>query len=229
MREDSSKSILSQLPTKWAVAVLVIAIGYALAQPALNNKLGWNLPSIGSLVSDDNRNERGGAGQSEARSDPKNAGPGNGSDSQQKEQSKKEVSSASGSSGETQNSNNSTSGAENASSKPAGLPSSPGARGPPPQDQAAPDAELRYGLLKSIGDDRYVSAGGLIYGPGSQEGHRLKHLERHLKDQPNRSGPHGVFYGDMPQVIRWLDDTYDRASSGAKGTSRKQDGRRVVL
>ncbi len=50
---------------------------------------------------------------------------------------------------------------------------------------AAQSNDLLYGLLKETGRQRYVSPEGLQYNPGSEEGHRLKHLERHLKDQPD--------------------------------------------
>lgn len=92
----------------------------------------------------------------------------------------------------------------------------------------ASDDDLLYGLLKLTGRDEYVSPAGLRYTRGSEEGHRLKHLERHLEDQPDRPGKHGVFDGDMPQVLRWLDEAYTRGKSGAKGTSKHEEDGRLV-
>jgi len=87
---------------------------------------------------------------------------------------------------------------------------------------------LLYGLLRQTRRDEYVSPAGLRYTPGSEEGHRLEHLKKHLEDQPSRPGRHGVFHGDMPQVLRWLDDAYSRAKAGAKGTKKfEEDGRTV--
>jgi len=88
---------------------------------------------------------------------------------------------------------------------------------------------LLYGLLRETRPDEYISPAGLRYTRGSEEGHRLDHLARHLKDQPDRPGRHGVFQADMPQVLIWLDEAYGRANQRAKGTkTRKEDGRTVV-
>ncbi|MEM7474495.1 MAG: hypothetical protein AAF483_05825 [Planctomycetota bacterium] len=238
--QKSNKNLLSQIPTKWAVALVLIAIGYALAQPVLNSKLGWNLPSVANLTGDSKG--KGGAqdksvdkdastSSRNSTSDPK--GSISKQDASAKSESKKESTQSDGSKG-TATSSGAKSSKQTSSDKQQETKgaSSNKPRGPPTSetDNASSSTEgLRYGLLKDVGGNRFVSPGGLIYGPGSQEGHRLKHLERHLDDQPNRSGPHGVFYGDMAQVIRWLDDTYERASAKAKGTSKKQEQDRLVL
>lgn len=112
-------------------------------------------------------------------------------------------------------------------------------RAPAPQDGNDPpdnarsvdpsdESELLYGVLRSEGSDVYVSPAGLRYTRGSAEGHRLKHLERHLSDQPERSGRHGVFNGDMPQVLRWIDDGYQRARQSEPGTRQRQEQGRTV-
>ncbi len=85
-----------------------------------------------------------------------------------------------------------------------------------------------FGYLQKIGEADYLSPAGLRYGRGSQEGHRLKHLARHLEDQPDRPGSHGVFLGDMNQVLIWLDDAYQRAKGGARGTSQRNELERTV-
>jgi hypothetical protein len=83
-------------------------------------------------------------------------------------------------------------------------------------------------LLKDTGREVYVSPAGLRYTRGSEDGHRLKHLEKHLKDIPDRPGKHGVFDGDMAQALRWIDDAYTRGKQGAKGVrKRDEDGRTV--
>lgn len=80
-----------------------------------------------------------------------------------------------------------------------------------------------HGVLKDLGRNRFESPEGLIYGPGSEEGHRLKHIERHLEDQPARPGPHGVFQGEMKDFLQAIDRTFAMASKGSKGTSKKED------
>ncbi len=88
--------------------------------------------------------------------------------------------------------------------------------------------ELRYGLLRQTAPNAFVSPEGLRYLPGSQEGHRLKHIERHLVDDPTRPGKHGVFDGDMPQVLRWLDEAYVAGRRGGSRASVHKEDRRTV-
>ena len=96
-----------------------------------------------------------------------------------------------------------------------------------PTRDVDPSAPL-YGVLRAEGREVYVSPAGLRYTRGSEEGHRLKHLQRHLADQPERPGRHGVFNGDMPQVLRWIDDGYQRARQSQPGTSQRQEQGRTV-
>jgi hypothetical protein len=85
-----------------------------------------------------------------------------------------------------------------------------------------------YGILRETAADDYLSPAGLRYTRGSAEGHRLKHIERHLVDDPGRPGKHGVFDGDMPQVIRWIDEAYGLAKRGARGTRKSEEDGRIV-
>lgn len=108
--------------------------------------------------------------------------------------------------------------------------SSPPASANAPSERQLPagDAELRYGLLRQTGPNEFVSPAGLRYTPGSQEGHRLKHIARHLVDAPDRPGKHGVFDGDMSQVLRWLDEAYVLARRGGPAVDvHQEDGRTV--
>ncbi len=85
-------------------------------------------------------------------------------------------------------------------------------------------SQLRYGILRETAPEDYLSPGGLRYTRGGPEGHRLTHIQRHLEDDPERPGSHGVFDGDMAQVVRWLDEAYALAARGAKGTSKSDEG-----
>jgi hypothetical protein len=88
--------------------------------------------------------------------------------------------------------------------------------------------DSKYRILKPLGRDRYESPAGLIYAPGSEEGHRLSHIARHREDQPDRPGSHGVFDGDMAAFLVAIDGAYKRARGHAKGTkSRLEDGMTV--
>lgn len=92
----------------------------------------------------------------------------------------------------------------------------------------APSTLLKYGILKSVGKDRYESPAGLIYAPGSEEGHRLSHIERHLDDDPQRPGSHGVFQGSMEQFLIAIDEAYRRARGHAKGTRTRSEEAETV-
>ena len=118
-----------------------------------------------------------------------------------------------------------------------------GPRGPPStasngNQQSTPVAEssgqkirlaqrLRYGLLQEFAKDQFRSPAGLVYAPGSAQGHRLEHLRRHTKDQPTRPGNHGVFDGDMPGALKTIDLAYTRAKQGQR-TTQKIDRNRTV-
>lgn len=227
-RKQSTGNLLQQLPTKWAVTLVVAVIAYAFVQPVLNNRLGWKLPSVASLSGqgdgvdnaaqaerDDNRNnrdtrdsdrEQGSAGGN--RSGDGGKDDSSSSDSAPNSDAVKQS--------KTPGSNNSTRGSPASSAK-SGTAS------------GTTNSNLKYGLLKSLGNEVYLSPAGLRYTRGSEEGHRLKHVEKHLSDQPNRPGSHGVFDGDMQQVLRWIDQAYELADRGAKGTTKRQDRGRVVM
>ncbi len=202
------ENLLRSIPTKWAIALIAALIGYALLQPVLNARLGWSLPSLTSL-----------AGEEEPKQASKKTSSKDPSDLPKKStESNSKTTTSSPENAETKAND------KKANDKKIGEKSSTAKK---PSEKAATDK--KYGLLESIGRDRYQSPAGLVYGPGSEEGHRLKHVERHLEDQPNRPGKHGVFDGDMAAVIRWIDDAYQRAERGAKGVSKREEEGRTVI
>lgn len=84
-----------------------------------------------------------------------------------------------------------------------------------------------YGFLREVSPDRYVSPAGLLYTPGSAEGHRLEHVRRHTKDDPSRPGSHGVFDGNMEGALATIDLAYQRAKKGQRTTKQQEDGRTI--
>ena len=193
-----------QLPVKWALALVGLLIVYAIAQPIANRTLGWNLPSLASTLGDGNNGSVAKNPDSNTQDIP--ASSPSSSDSQKRSQADEKLT----------------------DSRRSAPTSNPANKSSPKSNSSSLQSELSS-ILKETGRDRFVSPAGLVYGPGSEEGHRLKHLQRHLQDQPNRSGKHGVFDGEMPNVIRWIDDAYQRANNKAKGTSmRQEDGRTVI-
>lgn len=86
---------------------------------------------------------------------------------------------------------------------------------------------LLFGILSDQGGDRFASPEGLLYVRGSQEGHRLKHLERHTVDVPDRPGSHGVFDGGMEGALATIDKAYRKAKTGANTSRTEEDGRTI--
>ncbi len=171
VRTDTISSALRIIPPRWALAILAVAISYALLQPTLNQWLGWRLPSIPSLLGQ----------SSQPHVAPDSESP----------------------------------------AKPPGKP-------PANETSNASPKDLKFGFLTDIGRDRFQSPAGLIYAPGSEEGHRLKHIERHLKNDPKRPGPHGVFEGDMQDFLKAIDETYRLARGHAKGSKQSTEAGSTV-
>ncbi|TWU56507.1 hypothetical protein Poly51_24180 [Rubripirellula tenax] len=90
---------------------------------------------------------------------------------------------------------------------------------------SAEKSDLLFGILREVSADRYISPAGLMYTPGSAEGHRLEHLRRHTVDDPSRPGSHGVFDGDMDGALATIDRAFDRAKKNQKTTKTEEDGR----
>ena len=202
-RQDAAINALRMIPTKWAVIIVVAIIGYVLLQPQLNKRFGLSLPSVASLVGDEKQTS-------------------------QKKQEK--LNSNEKTSTTNADSNASKAATEEKSDKDDSVNKAPTSQPQVSQPQvsdptigAERDSEKIHGFLTEVGRNRFESPAGLVYGPGSEEGHRLKHIERHLEDQPKRPGSHGVFEGDMHAFLVAIDDAYSRAKRGDKGTKKIQD------
>jgi hypothetical protein len=215
-----------QIPVKWLVVIVFALVAYGLGQPVANRQLGWNLPSLASLLGNKDavlaEREQQSTPSKSADTDKQAANPTSKARDSRKPTDATESSAPQPSKGQS-GSAASGEGSESTANK--SRNSRPPATTKP---SAGKDEDLLHGLLKEVGNEDYLSPAGLRYTRGGEEGHRLKHLARHLEDQPDRPGKHGVFIGDMPQVLKWLDEAYGRALAGAKGTSkREEDGRTV--
>ena len=210
-RKPSAEQLLRKIPTKWAIVIVVSLIAYTLAQPFLNRQFGWNLPSLASEASSNSDNAERALPQPDPSSATPNLDGG-----------------AAVSSGERtkpleRNASNAVAPALTANVDERFL-NSLLAIAPADADQS----ERLYGVLKVTGKNQFLSPAGLVYTQGSEEGHRVLHVAKHLKDEPNRPSRHGVFHGDIASVLRLIDDAYLRAKSGKKGTrKRNEDGRTV--
>lgn len=206
-------NVLRLLPAKYVVALIAAVLLYFVMQPRLNAWFGWNLPSVAAML-----------GQEPPAKPPAKTTPPK-SDLTKSTATPKPTatpqSTATPKSSTTPKSSASPA-ANNKSNASAPLPdlfNQP--------DPVANDA--KYRILKPVGRDRYESPAGLIYAPGSEEGHRLDHIAKHLQDQPDRPGSHGVFEGDMAEFLVAIDDAYKRAKGHAKGTkSRVEDGATIL-
>jgi hypothetical protein len=211
-RTDSAINTLRMIPTKWAIVLVVLLIGYVLLQPRINQWLGWNLPSVASLVGDEKpTTKKEPKPTKEVVSKEKTSEKVSGNVAEKTSEKKSEV-------------------AQATTTKTANRTSDSGPKDSAPKDSAPKDSadDRIHGILKDLGRNRFESPEGLVYGPGSEEGHRLKHIERHLEDQPSRPGPHGVFDGDMKEFLVAIDRAFAMANKGAKGSSKKEDEGAVV-
>ena len=104
--------------------------------------------------------------------------------------------------------------------------SSPEKNNPPPGDEEK-EKSSNLGKLKEIEDNVFESTAGLLYVPGGAEGHRLKHVMQHAKDNPSKE-VHGVFDGDRDEILAVIDEAFMMAKKGGSDVrSEKQNGRRV--
>lgn len=86
------------------------------------------------------------------------------------------------------------------------------------------------GQLKELPGDVLVSPAGLQYTRGSQQGHRIKHVMVHARDEPNRPGQHGVFtVGGRDEIVALLDEAYVMSQQNSPNVRSKSDRDRTVL
>lgn len=98
----------------------------------------------------------------------------------------------------------------------------------PSAESSADSAEPGLGQLTDQGNGLLRSTAGLLYAPGSQEGHRLKHVLRHDNDQPSRPGLHGVFDGDADDLLAVIDEAYLLVQAGSRQVKSRQERQRMV-
>ena len=208
--------------TTAGIVIAVLIGGYSLLRPTINETTGWNLPALrSSEVSRETVAER---------SNPTVDSPQSNTDSTGKSSSSREPASTSGSTSKNDATSTKSDVTSDRGSSPGPLASKM-TRGDPESGPSAASntdkSELEYGLLREISPDRFLSPAGVLYTPGSAEGHRLEHLRRHTKDQPNRSGKHGVFDGDMEGALATIDKAYEKAQANQR-TTKEVDGKRTI-
>jgi hypothetical protein len=223
--------VFRSIPPKWALGIIALLIGYWLLQPVANRTFGWNLPTLVAIINNDySANDK----KPTVATEKKVGAPSKSSKAESKVAGKP---TAKSSTSATDTTSDIPKDVNRQSSSPKTTPPKPttsrekkstDTQAGESDDQTANDGPT-FGYLKSIGRDRYVSPEGLVYAPGSEEGHRLKHIERHTADIPNRPGSHGVFEGDMKAFLATIDKGYRMAMSKAKGTKTSEEDGMTVL
>ena len=232
-QKETAASLLKVIPAKWAVAIIAALIVYVLLQPRLNQWFGWNLPSVASLTGDEPAKTQP---KKKADAKPSSASKSNKSQAatdypelestapeQKKPEQKKPEQKSPEKPKASSDPNNPPPSKSKASSNGTESSKSPSSTA---KSKSPPQSVEDY--LKEVGKNRFESPAGLIYKPGSEEGHRLKHIERHLKDIPDRPGSHGVFDGSMVEFLIAIDDAVTRAKRKLKGTSMEEDDGAMV-
>ncbi len=214
------------------IALVVLLAAYSFAAPRLNTRFGWDLPRLNTTAS--HNSSWADATRKEADSAQS---AGNDRVTEVHTVDRKPVVEESAEQEETSESKAAQSGERTpgplADRMRASRPNSQvSARGPPTETRgdstsSADESELLYGLLREISRDRYISPAGLLFTPGSAEGHRLEHLRRHTKDDPGRPGSHGVFDGEMAGALKTIDRAYERAKKGQRTTKKVDDERTI--
>ena len=207
--QASTRSSKGSATTKSKAVGLAIAVFlalYSFAAPQLNTRLGWNLPEV-RLDSDSNINPQVAVGKEEDSDSDKLVSP----SSQEHQDPTRGIANS-----------KSNSDAKNPR-KSAGLKNSDAVTTP---DDSNPQSG-QYAFLREISPDRYLSPAGLLYTPGSAEGHRLEHLRRHTQNDPQRPGSHGVFDGEMSDALSIIDQAYEQAKKGQR-TTKKTDQDRTI-
>lgn len=229
---NNSRRGRAKSTTMGGAAVALLVAFYAVAQPVLNDRFGWQLPGVqeaapsgGSVGTE--KGERKSSGVPQTPSDERAKESPAVSSTPTAEASKPKISSgplAKVRSKETAKPNDPARSASPSVKSPTSNASTENATSrETPKPNSNPS--LLHGILADQGNDRFMSPAGLMYGPGSQEGHRLKHLERHTVDDPDRPGSHGVFDGGMPGALALIDKAYQKAKTGVQTSKQEEDGR----
>ena len=83
------------------------------------------------------------------------------------------------------------------------------------------------GELREIRDYVFESTAGLLYVKGSADGHRLKHVMKHARDDLSKP-KHGVFEGDRDQILAVIDEAFEKTKKSSKDVRKSEQGERTV-
>lgn len=207
------------------------------SQPSASGKLtSGSDPSLEDLLAsirDDADSESGsGASDFQATKAPPSKTGGQTS-SQKQTQSKSPTKSSSSSKSNPKASTSKSSPKDGSSSKSATSKTNPGganaSKSKSGTSSKSEPKEKPLGTLTVISGtrDEFRSTAGLMYLPGSADKHRLLHVLKHASDNPSKP-VHGVFDGDRPKILAWIDRTYLMGKKGEKGVRVEEERGRTV-
>lgn len=84
------------------------------------------------------------------------------------------------------------------------------------------------GKLTEIRPRVFRSTAGLIYEPGSADGHRLDHVLKHAKNDSSKP-VHGVFAGNREQILALIDTAWLKAGQGGPDVRKTVQNQRLVV
>lgn len=120
------------------------------------------------------------------------------------------------------------SGSDEASSPTASDSGSDEATAPSKGDSTRDSNTPSFGQLTEIQSDVFESTAGLIYGKGSEDGHRLKHIMKHAEDSPGKK-IHGVFDGERDEILAMIDDAWTRHKKNDSTVRSSLQNNRIVI
>ena len=201
--------VARRLPPKYWVVLGALALVYFFAEPKLEAMLGQRLPGF-------NNNQTPLTAENDVR------------DFQGKADNRKQLDDIFEQNRQESNDDSSANGS--AAAKPVATKAENSAAGKTSAGKTSTGKKNKPqpGELTEVGRRVFESTAGLIYTPGSREGHRIDHLMRHTKDQPNRQGSHGVFDGGREGMLAVIDEAYLLAIKGGRNVqTENQDGRTI--
>lgn len=218
--------------TLMGVMIALLIGGYSTFRPAINEATGWNLPAFTEPRQDEPRQDEPNRQDLQPTSERNSASMAT-TAPEAEARSPTETASRKTESLKTQPRETQSPMTDAGAAKPSGpladrvrtgAPTEPASSG---SAAGSADPSLKYGLLREIGPDRFISPAGLLYTPGSAEGHRLEHLRRHTVDMPGRPGKHGVFDGGMEAALATIDKAYENAKANRRTSKETDQGRTI--
>lgn len=81
--------------------------------------------------------------------------------------------------------------------------------------------------LEEIRPDVFESPAGLLYLPGSADGHRLQHIMKHAQDDVGKP-IHGVFEGDRDSILAMIDEAFLKSKTAGPDVRSSVQNRRFI-